>query len=89
MTSFGGHGGGEGVSTPAPSRPQDTYVVAPADDEPLVARWADAVERAVYGNEVVDQEVETRVAQLAPSRDETSAARVGDRDRTGLRSKGT
>jgi hypothetical protein len=69
------------------ARPEPTpgHVRRVAGDDEQAARWADAVERAVYGNEVVDQEVETRVAQLAPSRDETSAARVGDRDRTGLR----
>jgi hypothetical protein len=48
-----------------------------------VARWADAVERAAYGNEVVDQEVETRVGRLAPSRDETSASRVGHGEQRG------
>jgi hypothetical protein len=53
-----------------------------------VARWADAVERAAYGNEVVDQEVESRVGRLAPSRDETSASSAGHGAQRGLR-KGT
>jgi hypothetical protein len=69
------------------ARPEPTpgFVRRAAGDEPHVATWADALERAVYGREVVDEEVETRIRRLAPSPGEASGSHGGPGGRTGSR----
>jgi hypothetical protein len=52
-----------------------------------VATWADALERAVYGSEVVDEEVEARITRLAPSPGEAAGSRGGPGDRAGSRGR--
>jgi hypothetical protein len=51
------------------ARPEPTpgHVKRAAGGEEPLASWAEALERAAYGGEVVDQEVEARVNRLAPS----------------------
>jgi hypothetical protein len=50
------------------ARPEPTpaHVRRAADREPQVADWADALERAVYGSAVVDEQLESEVTRLAP-----------------------
>jgi hypothetical protein len=58
------------------ARPEPTpgHVRRAAGGEEPVASWAEALERAAYGGEVVDQEVEARVNRLAPSTHATHEA---------------
>ncbi len=50
------------------ARPEPTpgHVRRMAGDEPKVAAWADALERAAYGSEIVDERIELEVNRLAP-----------------------
>jgi hypothetical protein len=72
------------------ARPEPTpaHVRRAADAEPLVADWADALERAVYGSAVVDEQLESEVTRLAPP---TAGALPlhGDPNRRAGRRKGT
>jgi hypothetical protein len=51
------------------ARPEPTpgHVVRSAGSETSVATWAAALEHAVYGSEVLDEEAEARVNRLAPA----------------------
>jgi hypothetical protein len=53
---------------PFDARPEPTpgHVRRAAAGEFTVARWADAVERAAFGGQVVDSRVEGEVERLAP-----------------------
>ena len=64
---------------PFDGRPDPTpgHVRRAAGDEPAVARWAEAVEEAAYGEGVVDEEAQREVDRLAPAEPSEGLPPVG------------
>jgi hypothetical protein len=55
--------------------PTPAHIRKAARSQPVVARWADAVERAAYGGAVVDARAQAEVDQLSPEAVDTDGLR--------------